>query len=294
MPLVSILIANLNNGQYIRQTLESAVSQTYGDIEIVIVDDGSSDNSIQIIQDFINEHADSPILFSQNDASGGCGRVKRQLVELSHGDYFAFLDPEDTISPDAVAILMKEHEKQLYSIVYSTHYLCDEKLNPYAISDWPGEIAEGQSHLTSTTGHISAFALCNRSCYNNTEGINPKLFVAEDYDLYLKMEEVAPVHFVNRPLYYYRHHATNTSWNDNRRAVNLQYRHLAISAAYHRRKKSNTIPNLTRFQYHQECLSYNLQLRKYYCISRKYSKALFHFISALPYIYTYHNHFNNT
>ncbi len=286
MPLVSILIANLDNGQYICQTLDSAISQTHRDIEIVVVDDGSSDNSVQVIQQFIDTHKEIPIYFHRNSAPAGCGRIKRQLVEFSHGDYFIFLDPEDTFTPDAVATLLAEHQRGTeYSIVYGTHYLCDEQLQPQSISTYPGAIVEGQSHLTSTSGHISAPALCRRSCYDRTEGINPELYVSEDQDMYLKMEEVAPVLYVDRPLYYYRHHDHNTSWNDHRRATNIRYRHLAIAAAYRRRKKTS-IPNLTRLQYHRECLSTHLQLRNSYLQNRQLANSLCESIKALPYIYT--------
>lgn len=284
MPLVSILIANLDNGQYIRQTLESAISQAYRDIEIVVVDDGSSDNSVQVIQQFIDAHKETTIYFHRNDAPAGCGRIKRQLIELSHGDYFIFLDPEDTFTPDAVATLLAEHQRAEYSIVYGTHYLCDEHLQVQCVSTYPGAIPEGQSHLTSTAGHISAPALCRRSCYNRTEGINPTFYVAEDQDLYLKMEEVAPVLYVDRPLYYYRHHDHNTSWNDQRRATNIHYRHQAIAAAYHRRK-SLSIPNLTSIQYHRECLNTHLQL---YNMERKRNhtiKSTIQLLRALPYSY---------
>lgn len=265
MPLVSILIANLNNGQYIRQTLESAIGQTYHDIEIIVVDDGSTDDSVQVIQQFIDSHKKIPIYFHRNDAPAGCGRIKRQLIELSHGDYFIFLDPEDTFTPNAVAILLAEHERSTYSIVYGTHYLCDEQLHVQGISDYPGAIPDGLSHLTSTAGHISAPALCRRSCYNCTEGINPTFYVAEDQDLYLKLEEVAPVLYVDRPLYYYRHHDHNTSWNDEKTFSNYYWRYHCMKAAYIRRKRNKSaIDNLSSCEISNMMYSYYVRLSKHH------------------------------
>lgn len=288
MPLVSILIANLDNGQYICQTLESAIAQTHRDLEIVVCDDGSTDDSVTVIQDFISEHPEASISFHRNDHPEGCGRIKRQLIDLSHGEYFIFLDPEDTLTPDAVATLLSEHEHwRKYSIVYGTHYLCNEKLEPQSISDYPGAIPEGQSHINSTAGHISAPALCRRSCYNQTEGINPKFYVAEDQDLYLKMEEVAPVLFVDQPLYYYRHHDHNTSWNDSRLATNIHYRHLACAAAYRRRRHSHiAVDNITTLQYHIRCLSTHLQLHNIHRRNGQHLAALAEIIKAVPYMYS--------
>lgn len=287
MPLVSILIANLNNGQYIRQTLESAIGQTHRELEIVVCDDGSTDDSIAVIQQFIAEHPEINIAFHRNDHPAGCGRIKRQLIDLSHGEYFIFLDPEDTLMPDAVATLLAEHERSTYSIVYATHYLCDEQLQPTGISNYPGAIPKGQSHLTSTAGHISAPALCRRSCYNRTEGINPKYYVAEDQDLYLKMEEVAPVLYVDRPLYHYRHHDHNTSWNDTKTFTNYYWRYHCMKSAYLRRKHSHTAaPNFSQREMDSHTLSYHIRLGKHHLKEGKPGAYLIEYCKTLPYLYT--------
>lgn len=289
MPLVSILIANLDNGQYIRQTLDSAISQTHRNIEIVVVDDGSSDNSVQVIQQFIDTHKGTTIYFHRNDAPAGCGRIKRQLVELSHGDYFIFLDPEDTFTPDAVATLLAEHQRGIeYSIVYGTHYLCDEQLQVQSVSTYPGAIPEGQSHLTSTAGHISAPALCRRSCYKRTEGINPAFYVAEDQDLYLKMEEVAPVLYVDRPLYYYRHHDHNTSWNDTKDFMNYRWRYHCIKDSYIRRKQNkSTSPNLSKQDIGALTYSYHIRNGKNLFKLHRPFAAIISYSKAILYLYPY-------
>lgn len=286
-PLVSILVANFNNGRFIAETLASAAKQTYPNTEIVVVDDGSEDDSLAVVGDFMATHPEVRIRLFKNSDNKGCGRIKRQCVELSEGEYFCFLDPEDTILPEAVETLMavfKDYPE--CGLVYSTHYLCNEKLEPQGVSDYPGLIPKGQSHLTSTAGHISALALCNRRVYEKTSGINPAYLVAEDQDLYLKMEEQAPVVFFNQPLYYYRKHDHNMSWNEQRRARNTYYRHCARSAAYHRRRCKGTVPNLTRREYHKECLSCHLQLRRYYHDKGSYLKAFWQIILSIPYCYT--------
>ena len=263
MPLVSLLIANFNNGRFLAEALDSAITQTHREMEIVVVDDGSSDDSIEVIQGFMASHPEAIILFHRNEKPAGCGRIKRQLIELSHGEFFIFLDPEDTMTPEAVATLLKEHENGDYSIVYGTHYLCDEQLLPQGISPYPGAIPAGQSHLTSKDGHISAPALCRRSCYDCTEGINPKYYVSEDQDLYLKMEEVAPVLFVNEPLYYYRHHANNTSWNDDKTFTNYYWRYHCMRAAYLRRKRhKSAVANLSKHEMNRMTRNYCVRLAK--------------------------------
>jgi glycosyltransferase involved in cell wall biosynthesis len=214
-PLASILIANYNNGKFITETLDSAINQSYKNIEIIIVDDASTDNSVELIENYIRLPPEYKIELFKNNFNYGCGRTKRKCVDIARGDFFAFLDPDDTIELNAVETLLEQfglHPE--CSIVYSTHYLCNEQLEPQSISDWVGAIPAGQSHLNSTGGHISAFALCSKKCYDQTLGIDPKFVVSEDQDMYLKMEEVAPVFYFDKPLYYYRKHDNNISWNE--------------------------------------------------------------------------------
>ena len=287
-PLVSLLVANFNNAQFIEETLLSAINQTYSNIEIIVVDDASTDNSVAVIEQFVQAHKTFDIQLYRNYTNHGCGRVKRKCIDIVRGDYFAFLDPEDTIIPTAVEELLTVHlENPQYSIVYSTHYLCNEKLEPQSVSTWSGEISEGQSHLTSTKGHIAHFVLCKKRDYDKTLGIHPEYIVAEDQDLFLKMEEIAPVFFVNKPLYYYRKHDHNISWNENHRYRNLYWYHLAENSAYTRRKKNKTVAaNYTRVQVDRKNLSYYLQMAKFYRRQKKLFIMLKHYGISIRYIYT--------
>jgi glycosyltransferase involved in cell wall biosynthesis len=290
LPLVSLLIANFNNGKYIVETLQSAINQTYPNIEIIVVDDASTDNSVERIEHFIEKNTNAVIRFFQNrQNSGGCGGIKNQCIAVSKGKYFAFLDPEDTIEVTAIEQLATVHQQNYdkYSIVYSSHYLCNEKLEPQGISTWVGQIPNGESHLTSTDGHISAFALCSRNMYNKTSGINSNYQVAEDMDLYLKMEEIAPVFYINKPLYYYRKHTNNASWNYDKRYNNLLWRHTAETAAYQRRKNKNTnAKNLTIKQLHYKNFAFYMQMAKSFRMQKKYCKSAIYRLKAILYIYS--------
>ena len=245
-PLVSILVANHNNAKYIREALDSIVNQTYSNIEIIVVDDASTDDSISIIENYIKMHPNNSISFYQNYFSFGCGKVKRKCADIARGKYFAFLDPDDAIVDDAVEKLVRIHEQDSkYSIVYSSQWLCNENLEVQSKATWVGAIPAGCSNLTSTKGHVSAFALCKKSCYDQSEGINPNYVVAEDQDLYFKMEEIAPVFFFDEPLYYYRKHDHNMSFDDDKETRNLYWLYQCRKAAYNRRKSNKTIPNTT-------------------------------------------------
>ena len=266
--IISILIANFNNSRYIAETLDSVVAQIspIDDkirfnqwAEIIVVDDCSTDDSISVIRSYMSAHQDIPIHLYQNEVNLGCGGTKRRCVELSQGEFFIFLDSDDTLVPEAIKLLYNPHMQKKYSIVYATHYFCNENLEVQSISSYPGKIPANQTNLSSKDGHISSPALCRRAYYNQTEGINPSYKVCEDTDFYCKMEEVAPVYYVDLPLLYYRNHKSNTSWNHASNILN-QYWILQMTETTYRRRRKNGFNNISwgelqkrRFESHRFC-----------------------------------------
>lgn len=284
-PLISVLVANYNNGRYITQCLDSILAQTYSNLEIVIVDDMSDDDSIDIINSYQTLHPTADITLYINESHTCVGYNKNKCIELSLGEYYLFLDPDDTLSPEAITTLYKGfQEDDSLSIVYATHYLCDEQLNPVRISDWPGCIPSGQSHITSREGHISAPALCRRSMYAKTKGVDITLLLAEDQDMYLKLEEIAPVKYVNKPLYYYRKHANNISWNEKKALLNAEYS-LKVNISAYKRRKGTMIPNLKWIDIQRQKLMYHLKCFTVYKTTQEYAAAFKSYMKAMQYFY---------
>ena len=204
----SILIANYNNASFIEEAINSAINQTYKNIEIVICDDASTDNSIEIINKLMLK--DPKIKLIINSTNLGIGSTKKRLIDNSSGYYFGFLDPDDFLDISAIEILIAEYAKSPFnSIIYSN------LINVFPdgrriISNFNCHIPQNTNFLEFGKG-ISAFAAINRSLYDLTEGMNPNLRIAEDQDLYLKLEEVGAVRFLDLPLYYYRNHFNSIS-----------------------------------------------------------------------------------
>lgn len=212
-PLFSILIANYNNGRYIQNCIKSIFNQTYTKWEIIIVDDGSTDNSIELIQSL--SESDSRISFFRNKSNHGCGFTKNKCAKLASGEICAFLDPDDQILPNAIQKMVWIHlQHPNLSIVFSTLYKCDENLK--IIEHITPALSEGivvASQIEKK--QISAFASYKNKLYLKTEGIDPRLPKAVDQDLYLKMEELGPVYFYPEPLYLYRIHENGISTTKN-------------------------------------------------------------------------------
>lgn len=110
MDKISILIPVYNVEDYIEDCLNSIVNQTYKNIEIIIIDDGSTDNSCEIIKKFSNSDDRIKVISRKNK---GVYKTRRELVEMSTSNYVMFVDPDDWIDVDTVEKLynkVKEYD----------------------------------------------------------------------------------------------------------------------------------------------------------------------------------------
>lgn len=99
--LVSVITPVYNCEKYIERTLNSVFSQTYKDIEIVLVDDQSRDRSAEIIKGFQGSHPE--IVYFLQPENKGAGHARNKALELARGQYVAFLDADDIWKPEKIA-----------------------------------------------------------------------------------------------------------------------------------------------------------------------------------------------
>ncbi len=91
MPIVSVLMPAYNTANYIAEAINSILNQTFSDFELIIINDGSTDNTHQIISSF----SDARIKYYQNDGNKGLTFIRNKLIQLASCDYLAFLDSDD-------------------------------------------------------------------------------------------------------------------------------------------------------------------------------------------------------
>lgn len=212
-PLFSILIANYNNGKFFRDCYDSLIAQTYTNWEAIIVDDCSTDNSVEEVKKIISE--DSRFKIYINEENKGCGYTKKRCGELATGEICGFVDPDDAITPEAIEIMVKTHlENENVGLVYSNLIMCDDKLNPTKV--WKKkQIKNGVKNFFNINSEISHFSTFKNKYYQKTIGVNPELSRAVDQDLYLKLYEVTDVKHIDLVLYLYRIHEQGISTLEN-------------------------------------------------------------------------------
>ena len=118
-PIVSIIVPCYNVGEYLADCLDSLIEQTFKDIEIVCVNDGSTDKTPQILDDYAKKDSRIKIVTQEN---GGLSSARNAGMENASGDYYIFVDSDDTISPNMVEEMVKkakEHDAKIVSSLIS-------------------------------------------------------------------------------------------------------------------------------------------------------------------------------
>lgn len=235
--LFSILVANYNNGHFFKDCYESILAQTFTNWEVIIVDDASTDNSVEVINQIIGE--DNRFKLFINKENKGCGFTKNRCAYLAQGEVLGFLDPDDALTSNALTIMYEAHCLHNETAIITSKYdLVDLEMNFREVCKHGFSLPPNKSYLTYGKGAFTAFATFKKRFYSQTIGINIKMKRAVDQDLYYKLEEQGEHLFIDQVLYRYRVHEGSISCNDN--LYKAQYWHFyAINKAYSRRKKSN-------------------------------------------------------
>lgn len=139
-PKISIIVPVYNVSQYITKCLDSVYGQTYKNIELILVDDCGSDDSMTIVQDYLASHVsiDANIISHQKNRGLSAGR--NSGMEKALGEYVYFLDSDDYITPDCIEALVKPLNNKKYDVVvgdyqYSNGEKSDLKLHNEELSD---------------------------------------------------------------------------------------------------------------------------------------------------------------
>jgi glycosyltransferase involved in cell wall biosynthesis len=226
----TILMANYNGGKYIQQAINSVLNQTFEDWELIIIDDGSTDNSIRIIKKYLKDDRIKLIFNKENLGYG------KSLYIASHyisSKYFGNLDVDDILLLNAIEIMHEAH--LIYpnaSMIYSQFNICDKNMK-FIKRGYCDYIPNGITNLEANK--VSHFRTYKLNYYNQTEGFHQILQSAIDKDISYKMEEVGDLIFINKVLYLYRRNKQGISQRNNRDKAEMNMR-IAQQEARERRK----------------------------------------------------------
>lgn len=154
LPLFSIITPSYNSLQFIADTIESVVTQSLADWEMLIVDDCSSDSSVLIAQEFVEK--DHRIKLIQLDKNSGAAVARNKAIEAASGRFIAFLDSDDLWAPDKLVKQVQFMLDQDIAFSFSAYEKIDEKGVPFDVVSVPKKISYKQLLKTNVIGCLTA------------------------------------------------------------------------------------------------------------------------------------------
>ena len=234
---VSVNIPAYNEERFIRESIESVLSQDYKAFEIIVMDDGSEDNTAKIMKRY-EWHPKVRCYFRKKNK--GMGATRNELLNLSRGKYISLHDADDIMLPNK----LKKQAKFLDShpevgVVYGKAKLLNAEGHILKGTAWGCDCKKTWDLLEYVIPPPSA--MIRKEEMQKIGGYNEGTISEVDTDLFLKLAETTKIHFINDFFYLYRIHRGNTwRFNKNRFKEFKMVRDEAIKRRYKNRKSFST------------------------------------------------------
>ncbi|RZK12989.1 MAG: glycosyltransferase [Flavobacterium sp.] len=220
VPLITIGIPNFNYATYIVEALESVRRQTYPNVELIIIDDSSTDNSVHLIESWIQcQIGFTRILLIKNPFNRGVTAVCQQILENALGEYIQFLDADDTLLNGALPKKVDELKKNANAAFIYTDVMVSSHDKKYEKDSYLLNLGYNPSNMPSGKIHEQLFefnfipfssVLMRTSCIRNIGGLNEAIKL-QDYYLWLRLSERYNVLYLPEVTALYRVHKDSFS-----------------------------------------------------------------------------------
>lgn len=206
-PTISVLMPVYNAERYLALAIESVLSQTYTDFELVIVNDGSTDSSKRIISAF----TDDRIRYLENEGNKGIVYTRNRLIEEAKGKYIAWLDSDDVALENRLKVqhrFLEQHPD--YDICGSYAKKVDESGRVTGSIKLFSKDIDVRCNLLFTNSLITSSVMGRIETFRKNF-FNPTFTVTEDYDLWCRISKIGKLKNIPKYLIHYRWHNTNIS-----------------------------------------------------------------------------------
>ena len=199
MPQVSIITPTYNCAEFIVQTIESVLAQSYADWEMIISDDCSTDNTLEVIKPYLE--SDARIKYICNDKNSGAAITRNNALRLAQGRWIAFLDSDDLWHPEKLEKQIAFMEQNGYAFSYTDYTLIDEQSHSL------GQMVIGPNRITKLGMYAYCWMGCLTVMYDST--VVGLVQIADikknnDYAMWLKVVKKAECYRLPQSLAQYR------------------------------------------------------------------------------------------
>ncbi len=259
-PLVTIVTPCYNHEKYIFESLDSVRNQTYSNIQHIIIDDCSKDNSVKIIEDYIEKYQYKCTFIKHTKNTGIC-KLLNESISISKGKYWSGCTSDDVIMPDKIEkqVEILERLDSKVGVVYSDAFLMDgdsklikgmfiEKYRTFS------KIPQGDIFNELLEGNfIPVMALLLRTSIFDDIGTFDENLQYEDYDFWLRIATKYYFYFSDRPSAKYRLHSDNLHLkiDYDKAEYSIFSKHLHLNNEFINKKIVKSI----EFEYFSDCLA---------------------------------------
>ena len=214
-PLVSIIIPSYNHSKYITETIESILGQTYDNFELIVIDDGSQDNSIEIIEKL---RLNNKFIFIKRENKGLCETLN-EGINLSRGKYIAICASDDIYLKDKIKLQVDFLETNPnYALCYGKIISFDNDGNQKFINSKRYKSGKLFLDLIKTNFVPAVTQMYRKDIFDNIGGFDKDLWI-EDWDMLLRISYSYEIGFLDKYLAMYRNHGENMSGGKNIRKM---------------------------------------------------------------------------
>lgn len=256
-PKISVLIPVYNTAEeYLRDAIESILNQTYGDFELIILNDGSTNNC----EDVIKSYSDERIKYYKNEANLGLSKTRNNLHELANCEFIAYMDSDDISDKTRLEKQINFLEKNPDVNIIGTN--C-EKFPKYSVDNYFISHQDiKNSFLFRGCGFCSASAMIKKRILDETKiKYDENIVSAEDYTFWLELIDSATFANIPEVLYRYRWHEGNISRSKTTffQSINAQYAMIKAQGKHFNIDCTNVLAMINKLKNKQKITSDELK-----------------------------------
>lgn len=234
--LISVVMPVYNSGEYLKIALESVLAQTYTNFEIIAINDGSTDKSLDVLEYFAKQDQRIKVI---NQANQGIVKTLNTGVQVASGEFIARMDADDVCLPERFEKQIQYLRQHLEVAVVGTEYILINDLG-MRISKVGLPAQHEAIDASNLVGHCSLShpsVMFRKALFDRVGGYREKFKAAQDLDLWLRMAEVGELANLGEALMLYRIHDDSISGKDP--VLQRKMGRMGCEDAWQRRKLDN-------------------------------------------------------
>lgn len=207
--MVSVIMPTYNSGKFLSESIESVLNQTYTNLELLVTDDGSTDETLTILESYAQK--DSRVKVFRLEKHQGAGQARNHSIQEAQGRYIAFCDSDDQWMPEKLEKQIHFMHEKTCALCYSSYITCNDKNEETGIFCAPETISFSMMKRDNKIGCLTAVydtQLLGRKYYM------PALQKRQDWALFISiLKQCHMAYGITEPLAYYRHRNHSISSN---------------------------------------------------------------------------------